>query len=129
MTDETTAATSSRGVPVISAPGEMSAWAEKARRSGERIAFVPTMGYLHAGHVALLNEARRRGDRLVLSIFVNPTQFGPNEDLSRYPRDLPGDLEKAAGAGTDVVYLPEVAAMYPAGYQTNVEVTELEQGM
>jgi pantoate--beta-alanine ligase len=87
------------------------------------------MGYLHRGHVSLLEEGRRRGDVLVLSIFVNPTQFGPKEDLSRYPRDLDGDLAKAAGAGVDVAYVPEAAAMYPDGYQTYVEVGELQQGL
>src|SRR6476659_11104857 len=100
----------------------MAAWAEAARARGERIAFVPTMGYLHAGHVSLLEEGRRRGDVLVLSIFVNPTQFGPKEDLSRYPRDLDGDLDKARGAGVDVAFVPEPAAMYPDGYQTYVQV-------
>jgi len=114
---------------VIRAPAEMTAWAEAARGRGQRIAFVPTMGYLHAGHVSLLEEGRRRGDALVLSIFVNPTQFGPTEDLARYPRDLPGDLEKAAGAGTDVAYVPEARDVYPPGYQTFVQVRELEQGL
>jgi pantoate--beta-alanine ligase len=107
----------------------MSAWAEAARARGERIAFVPTMGYLHAGHVALLEEGRRRGDRLVLSIFVNPTQFGPGEDLDRYPRDVDGDLRKAGGAGTDVAFVPERAAMYPPGFQTYVEVREVSRGL
>ena len=74
-------------------------------------------------------RARRRGDRLVLSIFVNPTQFGPNEDLARYPRDLPGDLAKAAGAGTDVAFVPEARDVYPPGYQTTVEVRELARGL
>jgi pantoate--beta-alanine ligase len=107
----------------------MTAWSRAARARGERIAFVPTMGALHAGHVALLAEGRRRGDRLALSIFVNPTQFGPQEDLARYPRDLPGDLAKAAGAGTDVAFVPEVADMYPAGFQTTIEVKELSRGL
>jgi pantoate--beta-alanine ligase len=114
---------------VITTPAEMSAWADAARARGERIAFVPTMGYLHAGHVALLEEGRRRGDRLVLSIFVNPTQFGPTEDLSRYPRDLPGDLAKATAADTDVAFVPEPASMYPPGHQTTVQVHLLEQGL
>jgi pantoate--beta-alanine ligase len=116
-------------VPVIKAPAEMTAWAEAARARGERIAFVPTMGYLHAGHVSLLEEGRRRAQKLVLSIFVNPAQFGPSEDLARYPRDLQGDLAKAAGAGTDVAYVPEAGDVYPPGYQTFVEVRELEKGL
>src|SRR5438105_373689 len=116
-------------VRVLTTPAEMCVWSDAARARGERIAFVPTMGYLHAGHIALLEEGRRRGDRLVLSIFVNPTQFGPNEDLSRYPRDLPGDLAKASAAGTDVAFVPEPAGMYPPGHQTTVQVHTLEQGL
>ena len=114
---------------VIRTSAEMTAWSRAARARGERIAFVPTMGALHAGHVALLEEGRRRGERLVLSIFVNPTQFGPNEDLARYPRDLPGDLAKAAGAGTDVAFVPEAPDIYPAGFQTTIEVRELARGL
>ncbi len=114
---------------VIRTAAEMAAWSRAARARGQRIAFVPTMGALHEGHVTLLREARRRGDRLALSIFVNPTQFGPNEDLARYPRDLPGDLQKAAGAGTDVAFVPEAGDMYPAGFQTVVEVRELARGL
>jgi pantoate--beta-alanine ligase len=107
----------------------MTAYAERARAAGERVVFVPTMGALHAGHVALLHEGRRHGARLVLSIFVNPTQFGPNEDFAKYPRDLDGDLALAAQAATDVAFVPEAAAMYPAGHQTVVQVRELERGL
>jgi len=114
---------------VLRTVAEMAAFSQAARARGERIAFVPTMGYLHAGHVALLEEGRRRADRLVLSIFVNPTQFAPTEDLARYPRDLEGDLGKAAGAGTDVAFVPPDAEMYPRGYQTFVQVRELEKGL
>jgi pantoate--beta-alanine ligase len=114
---------------IVRTPQEMRARADGWRRAGQRIAFVPTMGYLHRGHVTLLEEGRTRGDALVLSIFVNPTQFGPREDLARYPRDLEGDLAKATGAGTDVVYLPGAGDMYPPGYQTYVEVTDLAQGL
>ena len=116
-------------IQVINTPVAMSAWSEAARARGERIAFVPTMGALHAGHVSLLAAARGRADRVVLSIFVNPTQFGPKEDLARYPRDLDGDLAKAAGAGTDVAFVPEVKDMYPPGAQTFVEVREVAQGL
>jgi pantoate--beta-alanine ligase len=116
-------------VKVVRAPSEMRALADAWRAERKRIAFVPTMGYLHRGHVALLEDARRRGDVLVLSIFVNPTQFGPKEDLSRYPRDLDGDLGKAAGAGVDVAFVPDAEAMYPPGYQTFVAVRELEKGL
>ena len=114
---------------VIETPAAMSAWSEAARARGERIAFVPTMGALHAGHLSLLSAAREHGDRVALSIFVNPTQFGPNEDLARYPRDLPGDLAKAAGVGTDVAFVPEVADMYPPEAQTFVEVRGVSQGL
>ena len=122
-----------KAVPVLATPAEMSAWSDQARARGQRIAFVPTMGALHAGHVALLQEGRRRahrqGDQLVLSIFVNPTQFGPREDLERYPRNLPGDLAQAATAGVDVAFVPDRGVMYPAGHQTTVQVHELETGM
>ncbi len=114
---------------VLRTVADMAAFSEAARARGERIAFVPTMGYLHAGHVALLEEGRRLCDRLVLSIFVNPTQFAPTEDLARYPRDLEGDLAKAAGAGTDVAFVPGDSEMYPRGYQTFVQVRELEKGL
>ena len=115
--------------PTLATPADMSAWSDAARARGERIAFVPTMGYLHAGHTALMDEAHRHGDRVVLSIFVNPMQFGPNEDLERYPRDLPGDLAKAAAHRVDAVFLPTPANMYPPGHQTTVQVHELEQGL
>ena len=120
---------SAGSVQVIESPGTIAAWATDTRRAGQRIAFVPTMGALHAGHVALLEEGRRRGDRLALSIFVNPTQFAPHEDLARYPRDLEGDLAKAAGAGVDVAFVPRPEDMYPPGHQTTVQVHELEQGL
>ena len=94
-----------------------------------RIALVPTMGYLHDGHVSLLRAARETADIVVLSIFVNPMQFGPREDLARYPRDLEGDLAKAAKAGVDLVFAPRAEDMYPKGFQTSVEVKEVSQGM
>src|SRR5512145_2355802 len=81
------------------------------RREGRRIAFVPTMGYLHEGHLSLLREGRQRGDVLVLSIFVNPTQFGQGEDFEAYPRDLTRDAEMARSAGTDLLFAPEARQM------------------
>ncbi len=94
-----------------------------------RVAFVPTMGFLHAGHRSLLDEGRRRGDRLVLSIFVNPTQFGPNEDLDRYPRDESGDLRQAEGCGVDVAFCPtDPEQMYPSR-STWVNVDGLDTGL
>ena len=114
---------------IVHTPSAMRARAEAWRSDGRRIALVPTMGYLHDGHVSLLDEGRRRGDVLALSIFVNPTQFGPKEDLSRYPRDLDGDLQRAERAAVDVVYLPDAASMYPSGYQTYVDVEQVSQGL
>jgi len=107
----------------------MGAWSDAVRSRGQRIAFVPTMGALHAGHVSLLSAARSRGDVVALSIFVNPTQFGPKEDLARYPRDLDGDLAKAGSVDTAVAFVPEPKDMYPSGYQTYVEVREISQGL
>lgn len=83
--------------------------------AGERVAVVPTMGNLHAGHLALVAEGQRRADRVVTSVFVNPTQFGPNEDYGRYPRTLPADQAALAAAGCDLLFAPDVAAMYPLG--------------
>ena len=93
----------------------MQALADGWRREGLRIASVPTMGYLHEGHRRLLDVGRRRGERLVLSVFVNPTQFGPGEDFDRYPRDLARDSAIAEAAGTDVLFAPTAQEMYPAG--------------
>ena len=107
----------------------MATWSRDAYGRGERIAFIPTMGALHDGHLKLLAEGRALADRLVLSIFVNPAQFGPGEDLARYPRDLDGDLAKAAEIGTDVAFVPEVADVYPAGFESYVQVRELERGL
>ena len=84
----------------------------QARREGKRIGFVPTMGFLHDGHLALVDEARRRAELVVMSIFVNPLQFGPKEDFSRYPRDVAGDSDKARARGVDLLFLPDVTEMY-----------------
>jgi pantoate--beta-alanine ligase len=92
---------------------------------GERVVFVPTMGYLHDGHRALLRAARPMGSTLVMSIFVNPAQFGPREDLGSYPRDLDRDLRMAAEEGVDIVFTPEAAEIYPEGFRTYVEVEGL----
>ncbi len=100
-----------------------------AHRRGDRLALVPTMGYLHDGHAALFRKAKGAADRVVATIFVNPTQFGPNEDLSRYPRDLSGDLRKCEAAGIEAVFAPEATEIYPRGFQTFVEVTEVSRGL
>ena len=105
----------------------MQAKAEDLRRDGRRIAVVPTMGALHDGHLALLRAARGKADVVILTLFVNPTQFGPSEDLARYPRDEAGDLAKARSAGIDLAFCPDAAAMYPPGSQTFVEVRELQK--
>lgn len=93
-----------------------------ARAKGQTIAFVPTMGYLHEGHLSLLREGRRRGNLLVLSIFVNPAQFGQGEDLGRYPRDFDRDQAMAAECGVDLIFYPDEATIYPHGYATYVSV-------
>lgn len=97
------------------------------KRSGKRIAFVPTMGFLHEGHASLLREGRKRGDILVLSIFVNPTQFGPNEDLGSYPRNLEGDCTLAQACGVDLLFAPTAAGMYPPGFQTTISLGPLTE--
>ncbi len=114
---------------VLRTVAEVRAWAAGLRREGRRLALVPTMGYLHEGHLSLMREGRHRADVVATSIFVNPTQFGPKEDLSRYPRDFEGDLARCASAGVEAVFAPEPGAMYPPGYQTYVEVTEVSQGL
>lgn len=95
------------------------------KRQGKRIAFVPTMGFLHEGHASLMREGRTRGDVLVLSIFVNPTQFGINEDLASYPRNLEGDCALAESCGVGLVFAPTAAGMYPPGFQTTVALGPL----
>ena len=114
---------------VLRTPAELSEWTESTRRQGRRVGLVPTMGFLHRGHTSLMEAARERADTTVVSIFVNPTQFGPNEDLARYPRDLEGDLRKCREAKMDVVFTPEAGAMYPSGHRTFVEVTRLQDGL
>ena len=114
---------------IISDPKEVRALTADWRRRGFRISFVPTMGYFHRGHLSLMEYGKASSDRLVVSLFVNPAQFGPHEDLARYPRDLERDAGLARGVGVDVLYTPEAAAMYPPGYQTYVEVEQLSQGL
>ena len=96
------------------------AWLRSRRAEGRQVGFVPTMGALHEGHLQLVDEARRRADAVVLSIFVNPLQFGPGEDLARYPRPLERDRLLASARGVDGLFLPEAAEMYPPGAATRV---------
>ena len=109
----------------IAAIAEMQQTVRAFKQAGKRIAFVPTMGFLHEGHASLLRDGRKRGDVLVLSIFVNPIQFGPGEDLERYPRNLDGDCDIARANSVDIVFTPTVAEMYPAGFQTTIRVKDL----
>ena len=113
----------------IESAAEMQRFAETARLRGERIALVPTMGYLHEGHLSLMREGRRRASILVASLFVNPTQFGPSEDLQSYPRDLARDCSLMESVPVDVLFAPNASSMYLPGAQTWVEVTELTRGL
>ena len=108
---------------VVSSPQELAEICAEWHKQGQKIALVPTMGYCHAGHEALMSRGREQADRLVVSIFVNPSQFGPNEDLSRYPRDMERDLAIASAHGADLVFTPEASDMFPEGYATWVELS------
>ncbi len=101
----------------------------KWRRAGDTVALVPTMGALHAGHLSLIELAKTRAKRVVASIFVNPSQFGPKEDFKRYPRDEAGDIDKLAQAGADLVYAPDATEMYPPGFATMVTLPSLTEDL
>lgn len=110
---------------VISSIDKMQDWSKDARCKGKTIGFVPTMGYLHEGHLSLLRKAERENDYLVMSIFVNPAQFAPGEDLKRYPRDFRRDKKLAKLCGVDVIFYPEAKLIYPSNYKTYVKVEDL----
>ena len=103
----------------------MQRWSEAERRAGRSIAFVPTMGFLHEGHLSLVRDARERGDRLVASIFVNPAQFGPQEDYAAYPRDFERDRRLLDEAGVDVLFYPAASEIYPPGFDARIEIKKL----
>lgn len=110
---------------IIKEIGSMQELSEKWRRNGDIICLVPTMGFLHQGHIELLRVGREKGDRLIMSLFVNPIQFGPQEDYKTYPGDAKQDLDKAGSAGVDAVFMPTVEEMYPDGFQSTVAVEEI----
>lgn len=109
---------------VIRTVKAMQEWSEGLRRQGKRIGVVPTMGFLHKGHTSLIERATDLADVVVTTIFVNPTQFGPNEDFERYPRDFDRDSAMAAQAGADIVFFPDVHEIYPEGFSTSVEIDD-----
>ncbi|CBE69359.1 MAG: pantoate--beta-alanine ligase [Candidatus Methylomirabilis oxygeniifera] len=114
---------------VIDEPSAIQRCCESLRREGKTIGLVPTMGAFHEGHVSLMRSACKNNDIVVVSIFVNPIQFGRGEDFDSYPRDLPGDLAQAERAGVDLAFTPSAEAIYPKGFQTYVDVTELTEGL
>ena len=115
---------------LLRTPAAMRTWADVRRAAGARIGLVPTMGYLHEGHVSLVRVAKGAGcSAVAASIFVNPTQFGPGEDYEKYPRDEARDLAMLDAAGVEAVYLPAAGDMYPEGHQTHVEVRTVSQGL
>lgn len=110
---------------VLKTLAEMKAWSRSVREDGHTLGLVPTMGYLHAGHLSLARKSMSACDRTVVSIFVNPTQFGPNEDLDTYPRNLEADRQELERLGVDALFLPTGEDMYPEGFQTYVHVEEI----
>jgi pantoate--beta-alanine ligase len=109
-------------VPLVGSVAELRRRVAEWRARGERVGFVPTMGALHDGHLSLVEAARRRADRVLASVFVNPTQFAANEDFGRYPRTLQADLDKLAEVKTDLCFAPAVEEMYPPGFATGVTI-------
>jgi len=112
---------------VFQNPQELTNFIKKLKREGKSVGFVPTMGYLHNGHLSLVRCAKKENDTVVVSIFVNPTQFGKGEDFDRYPRDLDRDLRLLQKEGVDIVFAPQIEDMYPEGFSTFVEETKLSQ--
>jgi pantoate--beta-alanine ligase len=115
--------------PILRSIAELRRTVNSWRKDGATVGLVPTMGALHDGHLSLVRRAREQCSKAVVSIFVNPTQFGPNEDFNRYPRDLTGDANKLATVGADAIFAPEVVEMYPPGAATTVTVSFLTEGL
>jgi pantoate--beta-alanine ligase len=118
-----------RTIPTVRTVADLRAQLAEWRKTGERIALVPTMGALHLGHISLVELAKQKARRAVVSIFVNPIQFGPREDFHLYPRDEAGDLAKLAAAGADLVFTPDVKEMYPQGFSTRVNIGDLTEDL
>ena len=114
---------------IIHSIDEMQCLSEKLRRGGSNIGFVPTMGYLHEGHLSLVNLLKEQTDTVILSIFVNPIQFGKGEDLEKYPRDLDGDMKLCQERGVDIVFIPEGGEMYRKGHSTLIQEEKVTQGL
>lgn len=114
---------------IIRGTGEMRSQSDALRREGRRIVLVPTMGSLHEGHLSLIRIAREHGDVVVVSIFVNPTQFGPNEDYNKYPRDAERDLELCRQEQVDIVFMPEASSIYSKSFSTFIDEGELGKGL
>lgn len=112
---------------VIQSTDEMQKRCKELRSAGKTIALVPTMGLFHEGHLELMRAGKKHSDVLVVSIFVNPTQFGPNEDYGAYPRDMEGDLKKAKEVGVNIAYTPPAEEVYPEGFQTKITVEEVSK--
>ncbi len=106
----------------INTVAEMQQFSILNRVAGKKIAVVPTMGYLHEGHLSLIKEAKKLADIVITTLFVNPTQFAPNEDLAKYPRDYESDFKKAESAGADILFCPDELQMYPIGYNTSIQI-------
>ncbi|AWJ85058.1 pantoate--beta-alanine ligase [Azospirillum sp. TSH58] len=120
---------SEQPLPVVRSVDDLRAQVSAWHRDGKTVALVPTMGALHDGHLALVRRARELADRVVSSVFVNPTQFAPHEDFDRYPRDEAGDSRKLASAGCHLLYAPTVRAMYPEGFATAISVGGPAEGL
>lgn len=110
---------------ILKSVEEMKAWADKVHTQGHKLALVPTMGFLHAGHLSLVREAQERCTRVVVSIFVNPTQFASGEDLTTYPHDIDGDVQKLRDMGVDAVFMPTPEIVYPSGFDTFISPDKL----